>query len=234
MRWWHTVGSNPAPPKVPVNFVTFALLLPTNASQSVSIFSWPLRRVEVRDPTHCPHLAQVIDHPRIIHSKCQAMRKPTPPERVLLTQSRSDEQPVTRHDIASGDETQDILRIIPTNIEARKAFDTIVRLDKEGRLHQHHARYVRVTGRAPVDHISQRHREIVAKQQTKRRAITTLLWSTKVISDCASASLRSVPGYGYKSPRPTYQSDPDSVDLGHRKGLWPEKWANAQCRYPSG
>ncbi|KAL8768230.1 MAG: hypothetical protein Q9209_005460 [Squamulea sp. 1 TL-2023] len=45
----------------------------------------------------------------------------------------------------------DILRLIPLNTEARRAFDSVVRLNKDGRLHEVHAQYIQVIGTRPLD-----------------------------------------------------------------------------------
>ncbi|KAL8856037.1 MAG: hypothetical protein Q9178_007346 [Gyalolechia marmorata] len=45
----------------------------------------------------------------------------------------------------------DILRIVPINTQARRAFDSLVRLKEAGKLHEAHAQHLHVTGMAPLD-----------------------------------------------------------------------------------
>lgn len=45
----------------------------------------------------------------------------------------------------------DILRIIPVSSEARRAFDSVVRSKQAGILHDNHAKYVQITGTAPLN-----------------------------------------------------------------------------------
>lgn len=48
----------------------------------------------------------------------------------------------------------DILRVIPLNTEARRAFDGVVQLNKNGALDQLHAQYLEVTGSHPLNRTS--------------------------------------------------------------------------------
>ncbi|KAL8938749.1 MAG: hypothetical protein Q9216_003721 [Gyalolechia sp. 2 TL-2023] len=48
----------------------------------------------------------------------------------------------------------DILRVVPFNTEARRAFDSVVRLDKDGELDRLHAQYLEVTGSGPLNRTS--------------------------------------------------------------------------------
>ena len=61
-------------------------------------------------------------------------------------QPSSGESPPT----ASHDQP-DILRIIPVSSEARRAFDSVVKSKQAGTLHENHAKYVQVTGTAPLN-----------------------------------------------------------------------------------
>ncbi|KAL8838130.1 MAG: hypothetical protein Q9170_002271 [Blastenia crenularia] len=45
----------------------------------------------------------------------------------------------------------DVLRLIPLNTEARRAFDSVARLEKDGKLQQIHAQYLQVTGSGPLN-----------------------------------------------------------------------------------
>lgn len=48
------------------------------------------------------------------------------------------------------DALQDILRVIPLNFEAKRAFDSVVRLEKAGELSAIHAQFVQLTGSHPL------------------------------------------------------------------------------------
>lgn len=47
--------------------------------------------------------------------------------------------------------SQDILRIIPSNREAKNAFDELIQMEKEGKLHEIHSQYLYATGTRLVD-----------------------------------------------------------------------------------
>ena len=47
------------------------------------------------------------------------------------------------------DALQDILRVIPLNLEAKRALDSVVRLEKAGELSAIHAQFVQLTGSHP-------------------------------------------------------------------------------------
>ncbi|KAL8727248.1 MAG: hypothetical protein Q9166_006167 [cf. Caloplaca sp. 2 TL-2023] len=52
--------------------------------------------------------------------------------------------------------TQDILRLIPLNFEAKRAFDSVVQLKKDGKLLENHAQFLHVIGPVSADHTLRR------------------------------------------------------------------------------
>lgn len=79
----------------------------------------------------------------------------------------------------------DILRLIPLNIQARRAFDSVVRLDKDGRLNRTHAQYIQITGTGPLSRI--------LAQAAKESDVTT----DEVESDDQSLSSQRTVHEGY-------------------------------------
>lgn len=56
--------------------------------------------------------------------------------------------------LGGNDLTRDFLRLIPLNTEARRAFDSVVQLDRDEKLDQHHAQYLEVTGSGSLNRTS--------------------------------------------------------------------------------
>ncbi|KAL9032352.1 MAG: hypothetical protein Q9180_006552, partial [Flavoplaca navasiana] len=56
------------------------------------------------------------------------------------------------HGTAISEKVQDILRVIPLNTEARRAFDTVAQAAKKGSLDALHAQYVCITGEQSLEH----------------------------------------------------------------------------------
>ena len=101
-----------------------------------------------------------IDEPERLYAKYEAAKKRTPilhyPSIVTHADASTNNNRSHATVQSSQIEAQEILRVVPANIEARKAFDTVVRLSKKGVLHQHHASYIRVTGQGPVGYKSKK------------------------------------------------------------------------------
>lgn len=76
----------------------------------------------------------------------------------ILTRYQASETIHNRQEVleSSGENVPsgDILRLTPLNTEARRAFDSVVRLDKDGELEQLHAQYLEVTGRGSLNRTS--------------------------------------------------------------------------------
>ncbi|KAL8716215.1 MAG: hypothetical protein Q9220_000120 [cf. Caloplaca sp. 1 TL-2023] len=79
------------------------------------------------------------------------------------TQANSDVEEREQSALAAlhaSNEPQDVLRILPENTEARRAFDGVVELQKSGDLSDDHAQYLAVTGSGKTDfRIDQRERD---------------------------------------------------------------------------
>ncbi|KAL8885386.1 MAG: hypothetical protein Q9215_006756 [Flavoplaca cf. flavocitrina] len=65
--------------------------------------------------------------------------------RAIAQPSSGESPPTASHD------QPDILRIIPVSSEARRAFDSVARSKEAGTLHDNHAKYLQITGTAPLN-----------------------------------------------------------------------------------
>lgn len=199
-----------------------------------------------------------VDDPERLYSKYEAAqaRNPILQKDYLLNRddtSRNDDLSTTKLGTAQPlqDNTEDILRIIPANLEARKAFDTVARLVKKGALHQHHERYLQITGQGPVGQdVKRAPRD---SDETTDEAVNDLdltmvyegffrlcfslptvhqgsVWvQTYFIRRICLFPLTS---FLVLSKIQVLQHLISTI--GYWKRLWPKIWTNAQRRHPSG
>ncbi|KAL8895128.1 MAG: hypothetical protein Q9192_003826 [Flavoplaca navasiana] len=73
-------------------------------------------------------------------------------QKYLAASARAIAQPLSGESPPTASHDQpDILRIIPLSSEARRAFDSVVRSKEAGTLHDNHAKYLQITGTAPLN-----------------------------------------------------------------------------------
>lgn len=94
---------------------------------------------------------------------------------------------------------QDILKIIPLNTEARRAFDSVAQSIKDGSLDPLHAHYVCITGQRPLGPMNDTANVSDETEEEPSIEPPTMLWTGYYRLNFAQAAVSSAPTWVYIS-----------------------------------